>query len=467
MSCSIGLGMKKRVCYQKIHLLLLITFILQLSKAGWLSTSCLSMILALQRNNEMYKNIRRPYCRLKTASARNIIFSYRCLICFFFLVLTTWVFALILLAGDVQENPGPDSVDSSNDSSLMTTLSSVSPSDHLSVFHLNIQSILPKIDLVRCEASAYDVLIFSESWLKADVKDESISIVNFLPPFRTDRADRPGGGVVVYVRDTLKCKRRSDLEIRGLEAVWVELQVKSRKILIGGFYRPPNSNQDYFNLMKESIDRAYNCNILDTIITGDFNIDMSSHSNNKLSELMLEYNLHQLIEDHTHYTENSSSLIDLILVRNNNSILMSGVADPFVPNLTRFHCPVIVFLKFIRPAVKSFKRRVWNYNLADFDRYRNLLLECNIDDHLDSNNDIDSNIQFIADSLFSSAEKSIPNKIVTIRPNELPWITCHIKSMIRKRKRVYRQFKRTSNFYYLDKYKKIRNKVVNEIKKKG
>ena len=43
-----------------------------------------------------------------------------------------------------------------------------------------------------------------------------------LHPFQTDRCDRPGGGVVVYVRDTLTCRRRPDLEIRGLEAVCVE-----------------------------------------------------------------------------------------------------------------------------------------------------------------------------------------------------------------------------------------------------
>ena len=88
-----------------------------------------------------------------------------------------------------------------------------------------------------------------------------------MPPFRADRSDRPGGGVIVYVRDTLSCKRRIDLEAQYLESVLVELQVKSKKVLLGGFYRPPNSNSNYFNLIKESVDRA--C----IIITGDFNFN--------------------------------------------------------------------------------------------------------------------------------------------------------------------------------------------------
>ena len=36
------------------------------------------------------------------------------------------------------------------------------------------------------------------------------------------------------VRDSISCKRRSDLEVRGLAAVWVEVKVKRKNILTGG-----------------------------------------------------------------------------------------------------------------------------------------------------------------------------------------------------------------------------------------
>ena len=55
--------------------------------------------------------------------------------------------------------------------------------------------------------------------------------------------DRVGGWVALYVRDTIPCKRRTDLELRDLESVWVELQVKCKRILVGGFYKPPNTKQ--------------------------------------------------------------------------------------------------------------------------------------------------------------------------------------------------------------------------------
>ena len=185
---------------------------------------------------------------------------------------------------------------------------------------------------------------------------------------------RAGGGVIVYVRDSFSCRRRHDLEIRGLESVWVEILVKSKKILIRGFYRPPNSNNEYFNLISESVDRAHNTNVADIIITGDFNINMKPN-NNKMAELIKQYNLKQLINEPTHYTENSASLIDLILVRNRSNILTS---DCFLPNQTRYHCPVLTLLKFVRPSIKTFKRKVWNYHQTLIDiapYYRKVILK--------------------------------------------------------------------------------------------
>ena len=163
--------------------------------------------------------------------------------------------------------------------------------------------------------------------------------------------------MVFYVRDTLSCKRRSDLELYSVETVLIELQVKSKRVLIGGFYRPPNSDQDHFNLIKESMDKACNTNIADIVITGDFNSDISYNNNNKVKELMLEYTLTQRISEPTHFTELSSSVIDLILGRNFNNILTSCVTDPFIADYARYHCPVMALFKFTRPHTPFFQRK--------------------------------------------------------------------------------------------------------------
>ena len=156
--------------------------------------------------------------------------------------------------------------------------------------------------------------------LKLETPNENLYIENVQPPFRKDRRDRLGGGVIIYVRDTFSCKRRGDLELDNLEAVWIELSVKSKKILLGGAYRPPNSDNAYFNLLEESIDRAYNTHIVDLFLLGDFNFDLSHNASNKMTNLIQSYDLKQLIQEQTHFTENSSSLIDLIQARNTSNI---------------------------------------------------------------------------------------------------------------------------------------------------
>ena len=52
---------------------------------------------------------------------------------------------------------------------------------------------------------------------------------------------------------------------------------------------------DYIALMKESYARACNRKISDMNITGYFNFNMAQYVPNKMSELILEYDLTQLI----------------------------------------------------------------------------------------------------------------------------------------------------------------------------
>ena len=79
-------------------------------------------------------------------------------------------------------------------------------------------------------------------------------------------------------------------------------------------------------------------------------------------------------------------------------------------------------------------------------------------------NEIENSVQIVQAAIFEAAEKSIPNKTVIIHPNDHPWITCHIKSLIRKRKRLYKKYKKTNNFHHWVKFKATRNKVVNLVR---
>jgi len=183
-------------------------------------------------------------------------------------------------------------------------------------------------------------------------------IPGFNPPIRNDRKDRQGGAEAIYVRHELHAIERQDLHTNGLESVWVELKASNRKCLVGGIYRPPNANNDYWQRIERTIDKVFNENCHNIVITGDFNMDFKANPNNKMARFIASYNAQQLIDTPTHCTERSNSLIDIFVIKIQNQVISSVVADPFIPDLVRFHCPVVCVLKFNKPCQGSYKRRI-------------------------------------------------------------------------------------------------------------
>ena len=185
-----------------------------------------------------------------------------------------------------------------------------------------------------------------------------------------------------------------------------------------------------------------------------------------MTELIQEYSLTQLITEDSHFTEDSLSLIGLILTRNKTHLLTSGVMDTFISNQTRYHCLTIVLLNCLRPVSKTYTKRILNYKLVDFDKFRSSLTEYNLTVKVEETTDLGINAQQITDSLIYeyAAEMSIPNKVVTIRSSESPWITSKVKKLTRKRNRLHKRFKRTNNLIYWESYKNIRNLTVTELR---
>lgn len=368
---------------------------------------------------------------------------------------------LILLADDVHPNPGQTEIE---DSTLSSSISNLVGSG-LSIMCLNIQSLKPKLDILEVEAQPYDILVFTETWLRPDISNDDISITNYQAPVRYDRPDRIGGGVAIYVKEGLTFSFRSDLSVNGVEGVWIELSVNKRNFLIGGLYRPPNANGQQWTLLEQSIDQAFSQTVDNVLITGDFNVNILTSPRNRMSNLVNSYNAEQLINTPTHFTEHSSSLIDLMIIKHKHHVLTSFVAAPFVPDLVRFHCPIVSVLKCSKPKVNTYKRKIWLYDRGDYQAYRNELNSVNWNAILDNNDTIDKIANSFCNVITTAATNTIPNKIVTIRPNDLPWINNELRRNIRKRTKLHTQAKRLNTEAAWQAFRTIRNRVTKDIRK--
>jgi hypothetical protein len=122
---------------------------------------------------------------------------------------SAFVFLCEKKIGGIKTNPDPelpidDALSSSfNDSSEMSNIYETF-STSVSFVHLNIQSLVPKLDLIYAEYEHFDIMSFTETWLKGDNSDDSIELLNFQKPFRRDRdPEKNGGGVVVYNKENM------------------------------------------------------------------------------------------------------------------------------------------------------------------------------------------------------------------------------------------------------------------------
>ena len=77
----------------------------------------------------------------------------------------------------------------------------------LKFVHINVRSLLPKIDLIRTDllTSDIDILTISETWLRPSVPDGLIMANNY-SLHRLDRSvngnhKSSGGGICIYIKD--------------------------------------------------------------------------------------------------------------------------------------------------------------------------------------------------------------------------------------------------------------------------
>ena len=121
VSCSLGLGNRKRLSTNKFYFVFIALFLTYFCNDY--IVSCRSLIIDLQRSDEAYKNIKFPYSHCKCTPTNNLNFSRHFLMSMFVTDLLLWLFVLIILSGDVEINPGPNSVEGDADSSINSSSS--------------------------------------------------------------------------------------------------------------------------------------------------------------------------------------------------------------------------------------------------------------------------------------------------------------------------------------------------------
>ena len=311
------------------------------------------------------------------------------------------------------------------------------------VCHINVRSLSSeKLRCLRADiAPHHDIITLSETFLSPGNLDMDLTLPGFHTIMRKDRKTGPGGGVGLFVSQQLLTSRRYDLEEDDLELLWSEIIINNNKLLIGVVYRPPDSPVSFWNNLQNNLDQARSTGIQNIMLIGDLNADFSTPQGRKLELFCTTNFLVPHVHEPTRITNNTSSCLDQII-----SNMPAYVQEPQVlpPIANCDHCVVSTTILFKHKKELAYKRLIWDYGKANFDLFRSKLRQISWEDSFVSN-DINQCCTAWTEIFLQIAKESIPNKEVTIRPNDLPWYTSALRQERRKMMRLYSKAKNCNN----------------------
>ena len=374
-----------------------------------------------------------------------------------------YVRLLILLSGDISLNPGPLNLSTGNQDWR------VFEKRGLHMAHININSLLPKVDELRAIAASTKLSIIGVTETKLDdtIKNSEVDIEGYTI-LRKDR-NRRGGGVACYVRSDL-CHNTHDKISEDLECVVLDILLPNTKqFIVGIFYRPPDENNflEKFAKLLTPLD----LNDKELYLLGDFNINTFCNNENlfKLNknalrkeqyttlqkqyiELCSLFSLKQIIEEPTRTTSTSSTLIDHILTNYKQKVSQSGVICTGLSDHEMIFCTRKI-TKHKSNAHKQFKFRSFK-NYSD-EQYRSLLGDANFPNY-GNFTDVDLAYKDFTERLMSVIDQVAPIKEARIKCNSQDWFDGEIAEKISERDRLFKKFKKTKLQIDLDLWKEAK-----------
>ena len=341
---------------------------------------------------------------------------------------------------------------------------------NLNVFYVNSRSIMNKIDAVRGIACTedLDIIGITETWL--DTKDK-----HFLPEveidgytlFHKDREGRKGGGVALYVRNTLHSYINNRIKTdRNTESMWIDIHIgRNKKIVVGIIYRPPNLDEEASTTIMQELERASRYN--NVYIMGDFNyrgIDWESMTSDRGSEEFLNTIQDSFYKQLVREPTRQGNILDLVLTNNETQVSQVEIGPRF--DASDHH--EIRFKIIGEKKVDENTTLVPDFRKANYEGLRQNLQTINweiigMDGREEGNNETEILYNSTVREILKVQEKFVPKKNIRSNKNDPKWMNSSIKRDIATKKGLYRKIKRGES-QDLGRYNELARKVKKDVR---
>ena len=348
----------------------------------------------------------------------------------------------------------------SNESKTGLTSEFIYRSKGLHIANLNIRHLLPKIDeigIAMSEENGPDIIGICETFLNPSISCNQVTINGFshIRKDRSDTQDKSGGGLILYFRNSITCKRSPEIEISNIETIWSEISMpNSKPFLICTAYRPPNATSDWIDKLEAELSVAQSSG-LELILMGDINIDYRSCSNTKWLQLIQLFDLTQLVTDFTRITPLTATIIDHIYTSNPENII-----DCFVPSYAiSDHFPVC-FSRKVNSKVAKTNHISTTYRCFKHFNESSFLddLGSGLESFEASQSHVDDDFTKWFSVIQNHLDRHAPLKTRRVKSKRMPeWFTPDIRDA----RKLRDHYKRSKNW---SKFKEYRNKTRNLIR---
>ena len=146
----------------------------------------------------------------------------------------------------------------------------------MTIASLNINGLRSHLDEVQLLIRSLGIHILALNETKLDPHyPQRVDQSSWLPTRTPDRTCS-GGGVSIYIRDSIKYKLRSDVPVDDLETICIEVDPpKSKPFLVLAWYRPPSDPVASFDKLEKALSYL-DKEGKEIILLGDTNCDLTT-----------------------------------------------------------------------------------------------------------------------------------------------------------------------------------------------
>ncbi len=363
-----------------------------------------------------------------------------------------------MLSGNVQPNPGP--ITSMH---CLPTPSDFKSRSRLGFIHLNVRSLVPKLDMIKIwvNMTNADIIVLSETWLKKSITDDLIYIDGY-KVYRTDWVGK-GGGVAIYVKSKFVSSAiLSITRAKQFEVLAIKVGVsKVSNITVVGCYRPPSATRDALKVFSDILHELNDSS--EFILMGDLNWDWLSGTSDCFKELCDSLSLTQLINAPTRLNpkvQHKSTLLDLIITNAAHKFTSTGI---FCNDISD-HCVIACVQDTKIPKVKPcfiFKRYFKNFEEQAFlhDLYHSDLRVVTLIQ------DVELAWEYFQSIFQSISNKPVPIKKFRISGRDNPWFSDSLSELIHLRNKSWAQARFSNTPADWSTFKTLRSKCTLMIRK--